>query len=118
MRALVVLVAFATQLFSQPRRPLKVEDVQQLRTVADPQVSPDGKWVAYTLSTPDLITDKSDTDVWMTSWDGATQVRVTSGKEPESDPRWSPDGKWLSFLSSRADKEKGTQVWLLPRVGG
>lgn len=108
----------ATLLSAQDRRPLKVEDVHREQRVADPQVSPDGKWVAYTLASTDVAADKSDTDVWMASWDGATRVRVTTSKESESQPRWSPDGKWLAFVSARADKEKGGQVWLLPRVGG
>jgi len=104
--------------FGQERRPLKVEDVHSVRGVADPQVSPDGQWVAYTVSTPDREGDKSDTDVWMVRWDGSERRRLTSSKEAENAPRWSPDGRWLAFLSSRADREKGAQVWLLPRAGG
>ena len=118
MRKIALLLALAALAFGQQKRPLKVEDVHQERRVADPQVSPDGKWVAYTVNTVDVAAEKSDTDVWMVSWDGATRVQVTSSKEAENAPRWSPDGKWLAFLSARADKEKGTQVWLLPRIGG
>ncbi len=118
MRKVAVLLAFGLLAFTQERRTLKVEDVHQERRVSDPQVSPDGKWVAYTVSTTDAAADKSDTDVWMSSWDGATRTRLTTSKESESSPRWSPDGKWLAFTSSRADKEKGSQVWLLPRGGG
>ncbi len=87
--------------------------------VRDLQVSPDGKWVAYTLSTVDVTADKSDTDVWMASWDGAQQVRMTSSPDSENAPRWSPDGRYLSFLSGRTGgKAKGTQVWILDRTGG
>jgi dipeptidyl aminopeptidase/acylaminoacyl peptidase len=118
MRKTALLFVLAALASGQQKRPLKVADVHQERRVSDPQVSPDGRWVAYTVSTVDAAADKADTDVWMASWDGATHVRVTSSKEAETAPRWSPDGKWLAFLSSRADKEKGTQVWLLPRIGG
>ena len=88
------------------------------RDVRDVQISPDGKWVAYTVSTVDTAADKSDTDVWMASWDGKLQLRMTTSTEGESAPRWSPDGRYLSFLSGRPGKAKGSQVWLLDRNGG
>ncbi len=117
MRTALLLTASLALALAQ-QRPLKVADVHSVKTVSDPEVSPDGKWVAYTVSTTDIAADKSDTDVWMTAWDGSARVRVTNSKEPESSPKWSPDGKWLSFVSARADKEKGAQIWLLPRTGG
>jgi dipeptidyl aminopeptidase/acylaminoacyl peptidase len=104
------------------RRPLSTADVARVRGVADPQVSPDGKWIAYTVSTVDAEKDKRDTDVWMVSWDGADHVRLTSLPESsESRPRWSPDGRFLAFLARRGDddeKKLGAQVWLLDRRGG
>jgi dipeptidyl aminopeptidase/acylaminoacyl peptidase len=86
--------------------------------VRDVQVSPDGAWVAYTVSGVDTAADKSDTDVWMASWDGKRQLRMTTSPEGESAPRWSPDGRYLSFLSGRPGKAKGSQVWLIDRQGG
>ncbi len=100
------------------RRPVKVEDLHAFQDVRDVQISPDGKWVAYTLTSVDVAADKSDTDVWMVSWDGKQQLRLTSSPEAENAPRWSPDGRYLSFLSGRPGKAKGTQVWLLDRSGG
>ncbi|MBL8215464.1 MAG: S9 family peptidase [Bryobacterales bacterium] len=114
----VVLLTSAALLTAQEKRPLRIADVHAQITVADPQVSPDGTWVAYTVATVDVSGDKSDTDIWMVKWDGGERVRLTSSKEPETSPRWSPDNKWLAFTSARADKEKGSQVWLLPRQGG
>jgi dipeptidyl aminopeptidase/acylaminoacyl peptidase len=116
MRSIAFLLPLASLVFAQ--RPLKVEDVHEIRNVSDPQVSPDGAWVAYVLSTIDKAADKSDSDVWMVSWDGAQNLRLTTSKEGESSPRWSPDGKWLAFTSSRGGAEAGSQVWLLPRAGG
>ncbi len=102
---------------AQPR-PLRASDIHSLLEVADPRVSPDGEWVAYTLTTPDRTADKSDTDVWMVKWDGSSQLRLTTSKESETRPRWSLDGKWLAFLSSRGGPEAGGQIWLLNRGGG
>jgi dipeptidyl aminopeptidase/acylaminoacyl peptidase len=99
------------------KRPLRATDIFRVRDVRDPQISPDGKWVAYTVTIADSATDKNDTDVWMASWDGKENIRITSSKEAESSPRWSPDGKYLSFISGR-DGGKGGQVWLLDRRGG
>jgi dipeptidyl aminopeptidase/acylaminoacyl peptidase len=103
---------------SSTKRPLKVDDLDRLAEVADPQVSPDGKWIAYTVSTVDRDDDKNVTNIWMVSWDGSPDLRLTYGTESESSPRWSPDGKYLSFVSSRPGKAKGSQIWLLDRQGG
>src|SRR4051794_119669 len=101
------------------KRPIKLEDIHSFRDVRDLQISPDGKWVAYTLSTIDAAADKSDTDIWMASWDGSRQMRMTSSPDGENAPRWSPDGRYLAFLSSRTGgKARGAQVWLLDRSGG
>jgi dipeptidyl aminopeptidase/acylaminoacyl peptidase len=124
LRVSVVCVSLVclsfTLAFAQPaaRRLLKVDDMHRFQDVRDPQISPDGKWVAYTLSSVDVAADKSDTDVWMVSWDGTQQLRVTSSTESENAPRWSPDGRYLSFLSGRPGKAKGSQVWLMDRMGG
>jgi len=99
------------------KRPLRATDIFRVRDVRDPQISPDGKWVAYTVTIADSARDKNDTDVWMASWDGKENLRITSTKESESQPRWSPDGRYLSFVSSR-DGGKGGQIWLLDRRGG
>lgn len=104
------------------KRPITLDDLPKLQTVGDPQVSPDGEWVAYTLGTVDAEKDKRDSDLWMVSWDGAERVRLTATTESrESTPRWSPDNRYLAFLASRGDeaqKKQASQVWLLNRLGG
>ncbi|MBS1855623.1 MAG: S9 family peptidase [Acidobacteria bacterium] len=117
---IAVLLASAALVFAQTpaKRLLKIDDMHRFHTVGDPQISPDGKWVAYTVGTVDAAADKSDTDVWMVSWDGAQHLRLTTSTDAESAPRWSPDNRYLAFTSSRPGKAKGNQVWLLDRNGG
>src|ERR1700730_3207854 len=98
--------------------PFNLDDLVRLKDLSDPQISPDGGWVAYTVLTRDLKEDKSDSDIWMTSWDGRESVRLTTSKDAETTPRWSPDGRFLAFLSNRSDENEVSQVWLLPRAGG
>jgi dipeptidyl aminopeptidase/acylaminoacyl peptidase len=114
---LLVTLAVPTSAQAPAKRPLRVGDVYGLRTVNDPQISPDGAWIAYSVTTADSAKDKSDSDVWMTSWDGSQSIRLTSSPDGESTPRWSPDNRYLAFVSSRQEG-KGGQVWLLDRRGG
>jgi dipeptidyl aminopeptidase/acylaminoacyl peptidase len=121
----LLLIAFAiaaTALAAQTtRRPLKLDDLARFRNVGDPQVSPDGQWVAYTVSTIDLKEDKSSTHIWMIGCDGTKDRQITFSNDGESSPRWSPDGKYLAFTSSRSSGKtgvRGSQIWLLDRSGG
>jgi dipeptidyl aminopeptidase/acylaminoacyl peptidase len=121
--ALVLVLIAALPAAAQPaKRPIDLDDLAKLRTVGDPQLSPDGKWVAYTVETTDVEKDKRDTDLWMVSWDGTEQVRLTATADSsERMPRWSPDNRYLAFLTSRGDeshKKDGAQVWVLNRSGG
>jgi dipeptidyl aminopeptidase/acylaminoacyl peptidase len=118
-RVLLFILALATALSAQTaRRPLKLDDLPRLREVRDPQLSPDGQWVAYVVSAIDVKEDKSVSHIWMISYDGKVNRQMTAGAESESAPRFSPDGKYLSFTSSRPGPAKGNQVWLLDRSGG
>jgi dipeptidyl aminopeptidase/acylaminoacyl peptidase len=119
------LAVFAT-FFSTPRataqtkRHLGPDDFYRMREVGDPQISPDGKSIAYTVTTMNRELDRLETQIWTVDWKGTQSLQMTYGPESASSPRWSPDGKYLSFLSSHKD-EKGegkTQIWLLDRRGG
>ena len=120
---LILLAAAAIGAASAPaaKRAITLDDLNRIRRIGDPRRSPDGAWVAYTVSTIDAEKDKRDSDIWMVSWDGTRDIRMTSSPDVESAPRWSPDGKYLAFLASRGteeEKKKGAQVWLLDRAGG
>ena len=105
----------AQQPVSAPRA-ITVDDVFELRDVRDPQITADGKWVAYTVSTMSLKEDKTEVRIWIAPIAGGDPIVMTAPKESSSHPRWSADGKYLAFLSKRGEGK--TQVWLLNRIGG
>jgi dipeptidyl aminopeptidase/acylaminoacyl peptidase len=119
--AAVLLAPSTASLAAQDvgRRLLALDDLHRLKEVSDPQVAPDGEWVAYAVRQVDLEADRHVSDLWMVSWDGVTTLRLTkTPKESEHTPRWSPDGRWLAFLSGRGGGHDADQLWLLDRRGG
>jgi len=98
------------------KRNITINDYFKIKNVGSPQVSPDGKWVAFTVKETDLKKDKGETRLWMIPMAGGEPIPMTGKGSSASSPRWSPDGKYLSFLSSR--NEGKTQVWTLDRRGG
>src|SRR5207248_6017003 len=97
-------------------RPVGVTDLFALRDLHDPQISPDGQWVAYVMGTVNRAEDKNEERIWMVPAAGGESIPLTAEGVSSSHPRWSPDGKYLAFLSAR--NEGKTQVWLLNRQGG
>ncbi len=111
MKKLYLLPFLFIALTSLAQRPITPADIYKIRSISDPQVSPDGKWVAYVLSAPDSVKDKSDSDIWMISWDGKESVKLTASKEGESKPRWTPDGKYLTFRDTKL-KNHRSGAWI------
>jgi len=99
-----------------PLRSITIDDHFQIREVHDPQLSPDGLSVAYTVSTSSLKEDKLESRIWLIPAAGGDPIPFTAEGNSSSHPRWSPDGKFLAFLSARDEGKK--QVWLLNRLGG
>jgi len=122
LKVAVVLVltgcAFSLPAAQGTRRLLTVDDINSVHYVDDPQVSPDGEWVAYTVDSADFKTDEYVTHVWMTSWDGKRAVQLTRSEGSEHSPRWSPDGQYMAFLSARGDADGPERLWLMDRAGG
>lgn len=125
MKKPITLIALSIVALSQvqaadapsSRRPLTPEDFYNLQDVSDPQVSPDGKWVAYVVSGNDRDADESRSTIWMASWDGAQQIQLTNPGHEINSPRWSRDGRYLSYLNTPAGADK-SQVMLFDRRGG
>ncbi|MEE2709395.1 MAG: S9 family peptidase [Gemmatimonadota bacterium] len=97
-------------------RPITLDDFFTIKNVGDPQISPDDKWVAYTVTETDLENDKRETRIWMKALAGGEAIPMTAKGYSAGRPRWSPGGKYLSFSAAKNDGK--SQVWVLNRMGG
>ncbi len=107
-------MSFSLNAQAPAKRPITFDDMMKLHRVSAPQVSADGKWVAFAASTPDMEANRNASNVWIASTAGGDAMQVTQGGHDNS-PAWSPDGKTLAFLSSR---DGNSQVYLLSMEGG
>ena len=107
---------------SPVRRRLEVDDYYRIKDVADAQISPEGKWVAYTVKSHDPVNDASEERVWMVATSGGDTIPLTAEGACAFHPRWSPNRKFLAYLrepgACGSETYAGGQVWLLNRAGG
>src|SRR5688500_1130198 len=112
---LLTLLLAAAQA-AAPAARFDVVQMMKLDRLADPQLSPDGKWVAYQATDIDLDAGTRNTDIWLVAADGqGTPRRLTDDAAADTRPRWSPDGRSLAFDSARGG---ASQVYVVPVAGG
>jgi len=101
---------------SAEKRPITLADMFAFQRVADPQISPDGKSVAYQVTTVDLEGNKTSTNLWVASLDRkAPPRRLTTSTKSDRHPRWSPDSAKVLFESNRSGE---TELWVIDLTGG
>ena len=98
------------------RPPLSAEDFYELEGVSDPQISPDGAWIAFVRRGVDRQSNTYRDAIWLARRDGSGVKPFTAGTRRDGHPRWSPDGRYLAFLSDREGGKR--QVYVLPVDGG
>src|SRR5467141_1204778 len=96
------------------KRAILFDDMIQMHRVGNPTISPDGKWVAGAVATPDMSANRNASNIWIVSTGGGEALQLTQSGH-DSSPAWSPDGKTLAFLSSR---DGNSQVYVLSMEGG
>jgi dipeptidyl aminopeptidase/acylaminoacyl peptidase len=94
---------------------MTIQDSLAVKNVGAPAFSPDGKWIAYTISEWDKENNRRVSHIYLVSSAGGRPVKLTNGEKGENAPQWSPDGTRIAFL---ADRDKGNQIWLISPFGG
>ncbi len=100
---------------AQQRHAMTFDDLIALQSVSDPQISPDGKWVAFVATENDLKGNAGNSDIWVVPSAGGDAVQLTNSPKGDSQPRWAPDGGQLAFVSSRGGSP---QIYLIDPRGG
>jgi dipeptidyl aminopeptidase/acylaminoacyl peptidase len=119
-KTLLIFLCFLSSLIinaQNTQQAITIDNLLALKKVSDVQISPDGKWVAYTVLENDLKKDKSLKRVYKIAIAGGDPIAITGREFSASQPQWSSDNKYLSFLASKGEDEK-IQVWISNRLGG
>ena len=112
-------------------RSITIEDLYKIKFLSQPCISPDGRHIAFVVTTIDDQKHEYRSSIWTVSTDGGKARRFTMGVSNTSSPSWSPDGRWLAFVSERVGEPLGknekelkkqgkgkAQIWLMPTDGG
>jgi dipeptidyl aminopeptidase/acylaminoacyl peptidase len=97
------------------KRAFTIADLYRIKNVTEPQYSPDGRMVAFTVTEYFLEEGKTNSDIYLMNADGTGLRQMTRHEEGDYHPRWSPDGRSILFVSTR---ENGPQAWKIPVGGG
>jgi len=110
MKKLATLLLLALPAFAQAKHPLTYDDLAAIHRIGAPQLSPDGKWIVYDASTPDMAKNMRRSAIYLIPADGGESKRISEGPGQDEGPAWSPDGKWIAYVSDRDGGAK--QVYL------
>jgi dipeptidyl aminopeptidase/acylaminoacyl peptidase len=113
--ALLAGLAAGAPAQSPETHPLTIHDMLAMDRISDSQVSPDGKWIAFTVRETDLAANRGRTDIWLVGTDGKGLRRLTSHPAADFNGRWTPCGQWVFFLSTRSGS---SQIWRIKVDGG
>jgi dipeptidyl aminopeptidase/acylaminoacyl peptidase len=103
---------------SAQKRPFDANAMMELKRISDPQLSPDGKWMTFTVQTVDVAANKKPTQIWIVAGpdgSGAAPRQITHDGESNQRARWSPDSKRIAYISDRGGS---SQIWLMDPDGG
>lgn len=118
MKKFALSFILLTTLVCAAKRPINHEDVWLMKRTGEPIVSPDGRWVLFSLTEPDYDPAKQVSDLWIVPADGSQPPRrLTATRAPEASPVWSPDSSRIAFTTKR-DGDDAAQVYTLPLNGG
>src|SRR5260370_9107850 len=106
MRRSLIIIAFAAMAFAQ-KRPFDANALMELKRISDPQISPDSRWVTFTVQTVDVAANKKPQHVWIVPLDGGGPHPITHDGDVNQRARWSPDSKRSSEVS---DRGRSTQI--------
>ena len=91
------------------KRPMTFEDMMAMKRLGETAVSPDGKWLAYSVTTVDLEKNTKTPELWLQKIEGGEPFKIAVAQAGDGGPEFAPDGKWILFTSSRDGSQ---QVWI------
>jgi Tol biopolymer transport system component len=112
----LLLICLLAPVAAGQHRVPTVDDLLNVKSLGGAQISPDGKWVAYTITESDFKQDAYVTHVWLVEAQSGRRYQLTRGDKSAGNPQWSPDGQWLTFTSNRIGDKN--QIFVIRPDGG
>ena len=112
----LIFISFVVTSAQSSRHVPTIDELITLKTIGAVQISPDAKWIAYTVGYGDFKSDSFMNQIWLIDVATGRNFQVTRGDKSSTSPRWSPDGTWLTFLSNRVEDKN--QIFAINPLGG